>query len=82
MAIPNRTTITCPACGTAEDVVIADTSVGPQGRTSDTPVYSLLNRPLWTQTNRDGETFLSCTTCGEQEFTTLKDRATSWIRRR
>ena len=71
MAIPNRTTITCPACGASEDVTIGDSSIGPRGRVSDTPVYTLFTRPLWTQTKRDGDTFLSCTTCGEAEFTTL-----------
>ena len=75
MAIPIRTTIACPACGLSEDVIIADTSVGPQGRTSDTPVYALLRNPLWDQTRRDGETWLSCTTCGAAEFITLADQA-------
>lgn len=70
MAIPNRTTVTCPNCGTSEDVVIADTSEGPQGRVSETPVYVLLDSPLWSQTDRDGETHISCTTCGEPDFVT------------
>ena len=75
MAIPNRTTITCPACGASEAVIIADTSVGPAGRTSETPVYSLLKSPLWTQTRRDGDTYLTCTTCGAADFTTLAELA-------
>lgn len=75
MAIPNRTTITCPACGASEAVIVADTSVGPQGRVSRTPVYCLRASALWTQTDRDGETWLSCTTCGAADFTTLAKAA-------
>jgi len=75
MAIPNRTTITCPACGTSEDVTIADSSIGPGGRVSDTPIYSMFNGPLWTQTRREGATYLSCTTCGEADFITLAKQA-------
>ncbi len=71
MAIPNRTSITCPACGAHEDVVIADTSVGPQGRTSDTSSYMMFNSPRWTQTRRAGETYLSCVTCGQKDIATL-----------
>lgn len=80
MAIPNRTTITCPACGTSENVIIVDCSVGPRGRVSQSPIYMLHTGPLWTQTDRDGETYLSCTTCGEAEFITLAKQAR--IRRR
>lgn len=76
MAIPNRTTIICPTCGASEDVTIGDSSVGPRGRISDTPIYSMFTTPLWTQTKRDGETFLSCTTCGMAEFITLTQQAT------
>jgi len=75
MAIPNRTTITCPNCGTSEDVIIGDSSIGPGGRVCDTPIYTLLTRPLWDQTKRDGETWLSCTTCGTAEFITLAKQA-------
>ena len=71
MAIPIRTTITCPACGTSEDVTMGDTSIGPAGRVSDSPIYVLFKSPLWTQTHREGQTFLSCTSCGEAEFATL-----------
>jgi len=75
MAIPIRTTITCPECGMSEDVTIGDSSVGPGGRVSDTPIYGLLPRPLWGQTRRDGETWLSCTSCGAAEFITLSGQA-------
>ncbi len=75
MAIPIRTTIACPDCGTAEDVIIADTSVGPAGRVSDAPILSLAPRPLWSQTRRDGDTWLSCLTCGAAEFITLVAQA-------
>lgn len=71
MAIPHHASLTCPACGTAEDVVIADTSVGPQSTTGKEPSNMMFNSPLWTQTNRDGETYISCTTCGQQDITTL-----------
>ena len=71
MAIPIRTTITCPACGTSENVTFGDTSVGPAGRVSDAPIYVMLANPLWTQTDRDGQTLLSCATCGKAEFATL-----------
>lgn len=75
MAIPNRTTITCPTCGMSEDVTIADTSVGPRGRISDRPIYSMFTKPLWIQTKREGETYISCATCGAAEFITLAQQA-------
>ena len=50
---------------------MGDTSIGPAGRVSDSPIYVLFKSPLWTQTHREGQTFLSCTTCGEAEFATL-----------
>jgi len=75
MAIPHRTTILCPTCGASEDVTIGDTSIGPHGRVSETPIYVLFKSPLWTQTKRDGETYLSCTTCGAAEFITLAKQA-------
>lgn len=75
MAIPNRTTITCPSCGLSEDVTIGDSSIGPGGRVSDTPIYSMFTNPLWSQTRRGGETYLTCTTCGEGDFITLADQA-------
>ena len=75
MAIPNRTTIICPECETSENVTIGDSSIGPRGRISDTPIYSLFTSSLWTQTKRDGETYLTCTTCGAAEFITLAKQA-------
>ena len=75
MAIPNRTTIVCPVCGAHSDVTIGDSSIGPRGRVSDTPIYSLFSNPKWAQTKRDGETYLSCVTCGEKEFITLAQQA-------
>jgi hypothetical protein len=72
MAIPIRVNITCPQCDTSESETFADTSVGPQGRTSEAPVYSMFNNPLWDQTRRDGDTYLSCTTCGAADFITLR----------
>ena len=75
MAIPNRTTITCPQCGMAEDVTIADSSIGPRGQISDTPIYSMLTRANWPQTKRDGQTYISCATCGASEFITLAKQA-------
>ena len=77
MAIPNRTTITCPTCAATEDVIVVDTSVGPGGRNSPTPVYSMAKRPLWTVTRHDGNTYVSCTSCGEAEFTTLAKLASN-----
>ncbi|MEM7598035.1 MAG: hypothetical protein AAF382_10095 [Pseudomonadota bacterium] len=71
MAIPNRVTIACPACAATQDVTIADSSVGPRGRVSKTPIYSMAPSPLWTRSRRDGEVYLSCNTCGAQNFTTL-----------
>jgi len=35
MAIPNRTTILCPACGASEDVTIGEISIGPDGWVND-----------------------------------------------
>lgn len=78
MAIPIRTTIACPSCGTSEDVIIGDSSVGPAGRVSETPIYSLLGSPLWAQSDRDGETYLTCTTCGNEDFITVKEQA-KWL---
>lgn len=75
MAIPNRTTITCPNCGTSQDVIIGDSSVGPHGRVSDTPIYTLLGHDEWDQTRRDGDTYISCTNCGNSDFTTLAELA-------
>lgn len=75
MAIPNRTTITCPLCGMAEDVVIADSSVGPRGRVSDTPIYTMTLKALWSQTKREGQTYLTCASCGAAEFITLAEQA-------
>ena len=75
MAIPLRTTIVCPHCNTSENVTIGDTSIGPRGRVSETPIYVLFKSPLWTQTKRDGDTYLSCTTCGAPEFITLAQQA-------
>ncbi|MDU8926146.1 hypothetical protein RXV86_01985 [Alisedimentitalea sp. MJ-SS2] len=79
MAIPVRATITCPNCGASEDVTFADTSVGPHGRTSKTPVYSMADTPRWPKTRRDEDgksvTYLSCASCGEAEFTTLSQLA-------
>ena len=80
MAIPIRTAITCPACGTSEDVTLGDTSVGPAGRVSDAPIYVMLANPLWSQTDRDGESYLSCTTCGEAEFATVAQIAQNPMR--
>lgn len=71
MAIPIRVTITCPACKTSEGVLFADTSVGPHGRTSQAPTYCMFRNDLWSQSRRDTETHLTCTTCGEVDFTTL-----------
>ena len=71
MAIPIRTTITCPTCATSEDVTFGDVSIGPRGRTSEAPRYSMFTNPLWDQIKRGGDTYLTCTTCGEVEFTTL-----------
>lgn len=70
MAIPHRVTITCPSCGVSEALVIANTSVGPHVRVREQASFALLRNPLWCQTVRDSETFLSCTTCGTAEFTT------------
>jgi hypothetical protein len=75
MAIPVRVTITCPNCGTSEIETYGDVSVGPQDRTSEQPRYTMFANPLWNQTHRDGETYLSCTTCGELEFDTLSNLA-------
>ena len=75
MAIPIRTTITCPACAASQSVTIGDSSVGPSGRISATPLYSLAPSPLWTQSRRDGDIYLSCATCGAKEFTTLAQLA-------
>ena len=75
MAIPIRTTITCPMCNTTEDVTFGDASVGPGGRISETPIYSMFKNELWPQTKRDGETYLSCATCGAVEFATLAQLA-------
>lgn len=75
MAIPNRTTITCPTCGTSEDKTIADSSIGPRGRVSDTPIYSMFGGNLWDVTRRDGTAHISCKTCGEEEFSTLAEQA-------
>ncbi len=75
MAIPNRTTITCPKCGTSEKTIIADSSVGPGGRVSDTPIYSMFGGDLWEVTRVEGEPYVSCKTCGETEFATLADLA-------
>ena len=75
MAIPVRVTITCPSCGTSENETYGDVSVGPRGRTSSLPRYTMFKNSLWDQTHRDGETYLTCTTCGEVEFDTLSNLA-------
>jgi hypothetical protein len=85
MAIPIRVTITCPDCGVSEDVTFADTSVGPHGRTSDTPVYSMFSHDLWPQSDRTiggvTTTYLSCASCGAKDFTTLPQLAKRPFRR-
>ena len=73
MAIPIRTMITCPECGASQDVTVADTSVGPRGPVSDTPIYTLLRHKNWPQTRRDGEAWISCAACGAAEFMTVRD---------
>ncbi len=75
MAIPIRTTITCPACGTSEDITMGDTSIGPQGRVSDAPIYAFLRHALWPTSHRDGEQWISCAICGEQDFITVAKQA-------
>jgi len=75
MAIPIRLTLTCPYCETSDEPGIADVSVGPATRTQPPgkPRYVMLGSPLWDQTVRNGETFISCVTCGAREFTSLND---------
>ena len=79
MAIPIRVTITCPNCGVSEDVTFADTSIGPAGRVSDSPIYSMFQNDLWPQTkvkeNGNKITYISCASCKESNFTTLQDLA-------
>ena len=73
MAIPIHTTLTCPACGASEDITLGDTSIGPRGRTSDTPVYAFLRNDNWPVTRRDGEDWISCAACGAADITTVND---------
>lgn len=82
MAIPNRTTITCPNCGTSEAKTIGDSSVGPRGRVSDTPIYSLFGGDLWEVTRDGDEPRVSCKTCGEANFATLTELVNAGKRRK
>ena len=75
MAIPIRTTITCPACGTSENTTFGDSSIGPKGRVSDTPIYSLLPKENWSVSGTGPEDTISCRCCGTRDFITLRDQA-------
>ncbi len=79
MAIPIRTSVTCPVCGASERIVIADTSVGWQGRVSETPIYSLGHMAGWPQTRKrigdEVRTWLACAACGTQEIASVEDLA-------
>ncbi len=79
MAIPVRVTITCPNCGVSEDVTFGDTSVGPAGRTSETPIYMMFAHDLWPQSTveESGQkiSYISCASCGEKNFASLPELA-------
>ena len=79
MAIPIRATVTCPHCGASAEVIIADTSVGPKGRVSRTPIYSMLAHPDWPQTReaQGGATrvWLGCGACGADRIATVEEVA-------
>lgn len=74
MAIPNRTVITCPNCGLSEAVIVGDSSVGPGGRISDTPLYSLAGARNWTASGRTPQDTISCKACGHKDFITLGEQ--------
>lgn len=84
MAIPHRTTITCPACGASGATTIADTSIGPRSneRPRTGPRYSMFGGDLWEVSRTGAEPAISCLSCGERDFITLAqqvrigDRAT------
>lgn len=71
MAIPNRRILSCPSCSASEEIIIGDSSVGPGGRVSDTPVYGFFGGDMWTTEHRDDEIYISCNSCGAKDFTTV-----------
>ncbi|MDQ2094715.1 hypothetical protein [Rhodalgimonas zhirmunskyi] len=79
MAIPIRVTVTCPECGASEQVTIADSSIGPRGRVSATPIYAMPSRPAWPKSReeREGETitWLGCAACGAEKIMTVDELA-------
>lgn len=75
MAIPIRTTITCPACGASEPATFGDISIGPHGRTSDAPIYSGLPTDKWSYSGTGPDDTITCKSCGNADFITLLDQA-------
>ena len=76
MAIPIPSVIVCPQCGASENVTLGDTSVGPaqrRGAPRGAPSYSLIGVKSFDKSRRDGETWLSCQSCGTAEFMTVAE---------